>query len=64
MEFPVSAQEQYDLAIKHECSFCGAKVDERCSGIVFPQYPHTDRLKQGLIDKGWTAEQVDACYEF
>ena len=62
-EFPLTAAEQYPIALKVPCTFCDAEEGEKCpEGGLFPQYPHTDRLKQGLIKQGWTAEEVESHY--
>jgi hypothetical protein len=36
----------------------------RCNGIIFPQYPHTDRLGVAMMEQGWTEQQIAALYEF
>jgi hypothetical protein len=42
------AERQYQEAMKVSCPFpsCLAPVGQRCNGIVFPQYPHTDRYQK------------------
>jgi hypothetical protein len=62
--WPKTAEEQYATAIKFKCPFCGVEPDVRCNGIIFPQYPHTDRLGVAMMEQGWTEQQIAALYEF
>lgn len=63
--FPMEAEAQHNISMSVKCSFCGSEPGVRCKpGLIFPQYPHTDRLKDGLVLAGWTREEVEAAYEF
>jgi hypothetical protein len=50
-----SADDQYKVALTVDCPFCAMKVGIKCSGIVFPQYPHTARLAKavGMTEGEW-----------
>lgn len=56
---------QYEKAINVECPFCCATVGNRCTGVVFPQYPHTARIESalGLESGAWESMPIDAFEE-
>lgn len=62
---PITPEEQHQISMKVACSFCGQPAGEKCKpGLIFPQYPHTPRLQDGMVADGWTRQEVEDLYKF
>lgn len=64
-KIPLDVEGQHAISLKVTCSFCKQPAGVKCiPGLVFPQYPHTPRLQDGLIASGWTRQEVEDEYKF